>query len=419
MKRALSVAAVALCGMALSTARASALPTFAKAYGVQCSVCHTVPPQLNAYGRYVQRTGYAALERSLVNTVVPLTVAEEGTYDSGNTSQKWQAGNLAVHAAGYLAPDVTYHIHQWIQQNNQAGGLDTFQFAYSGLFKQNGHLFAGKLSALPVPGPFSNQSDIAPYAAAEMQVGEHMYQQDMMRWGAAFSYAHANLYLQAGWLGSAADLGGASDFSNNTDKTFEWIAAYADPNRPLEAGLYGSIGSWPLTEGGVDHYNTIAAYVQRDPGPHFLPGILALYQWGYDANPGIATGSGMGMGAAPSALARLFGFAGSTPIPIPISPMPMPSPSMIPMLPPAHSRTETFEVWEPVFWNRGIVALRQEMTNDSLGNVVNGGNIDFDIRPFRRFDYLHLYTEAALIQNSKPAWRGGIWFTAPMWPGKI
>ncbi len=359
--------------------RAQALPSFAKAYGVSCSVCHTVPPLLNAYGRYIQRTGYAALDRSLLDKGVPVNIAEEPMYDS-QASPRMQLGNLAIHIAGYIADGLTYHVHQWITQGNEPGGLDTFQIVYSKLFDGYGHLFVGKLSGLPVPGPFSNQSDIAPYASAEMMVGEHMYQQDMMRWGAAFSYVRSDLYVQAAWLGSNADWSGATDFSSDTDKTFEWIAAYADPGKPFEAGLYGSIGSYPLAEGGVDPYRTIGVYAQRDPGPHAVPGFFALYQWGYDANPGLA----MGMGG----------------------------PMM--MLPPAHSVTDTVELYEPIFNQRGIIGLRQEMTGDGLGNVTHGGDIDLSLQPLAKLDYLHLFLESGLQQNSTPAWRAGLWWVSPL-----
>lgn len=364
--------------------RAQALPSFAKAYGVQCSLCHTVPPQLNAYGRYIQRTAYSTLDRGLLKNVSPVNIAEEVNYDSQASFQphQLQPGNLAIHVAGFLSPEITYHVHQWIVQNDQPSGLDTFQIAYNGLFKGNGHLFVGKLSALPVPAPFSNQSDIAPYASAQLQVGEHMYQQNMMRWGTALSYVHADLFVQAGWLGSNADWSGAADFTNNTDKTFQWIAAYADPNRPLEAGVFGSIGSLPLTEGGVDHYSTTGLYVQRDSGPHYVPGVFVLYQWGYDANPGIPMTT---MGGPP-----------------------MP-------LPPANSTTETFEVYEPFFaCSCGTIGLRQETTNNGLGNVIRSGNLDLSLQPFPRYDYLHLYLEGALMQNTGPAWRGGVWWVAPL-----
>ncbi|MEO9169770.1 MAG: hypothetical protein ABI282_06490 [Candidatus Baltobacteraceae bacterium] len=51
--RRLGVAAAAVALGAAYTGSASAMPIFAKAYGIKCSVCHTIVPGLNAYGRYV------------------------------------------------------------------------------------------------------------------------------------------------------------------------------------------------------------------------------------------------------------------------------------------------------------------------------------------------------------------------------
>lgn len=377
------VAAVALgvlAAIALYSRPAQALPTFAKAYGVQCSACHTFPPQLNAYGRYIQRTGYAALSRDLVKSVAPVTLSEEPTLDTGTGSGRVEFGNTALHAAGFLSPDITYHVHQWLSQNGQPGGLDTMQVAYNDLFHGNAHLFVGKLSALPVPAPFSDQSDIAGYASAELQVGEHMYQADMMRWGASMSYVHANLFAQVGWLGSNADLNGATDFSSNNDKTVEWIAAYADPANPLEAGVYGSIGAFPLAEGGVDHYHSFAAYIERDPGPHYVPGVFASYQFGYDTNPGLNAMNGGIAAASPS----------------------------------AQSRAWTLEAYEPVWNGRALVGLRREFTDDGLGTIGQSGNINFDVMPFAKYDYLHLYFESALQQQRGPAWRSMLWWAVPL-----
>ncbi len=168
-------AVVGFLAAALPSLPAQALPAFSQAYGVPCTVCHSVPPQLNAYGRYIQRTGYAALSRDLLKEHTPLTFSAQPATDTSSGSGQIEP-DVAVHAAGYLSPDITFHIHQWIDQHRQPGGLDTFQFAYNALFKGYGHLFLGKLSNLPAPAPFSNQWTLAPYASAEMQVGEHMYQ---------------------------------------------------------------------------------------------------------------------------------------------------------------------------------------------------------------------------------------------------
>lgn len=379
MKR-LTVAALLLLGALFAPKPALALPTFAKAYGISCSVCHTIPPQLNSYGRYVQRTGYAALDRSLLKGKTPVTYESQPTVDTSTGSGHVEFGNIALHAAGYLSPDITYHIHQWLAQNGQVGDLDTMQVTYSRLFHGDGHLFAGKLSALPVPAPFSNTTDLGPFASAELQVGEHMYQFDMMRWGAELSYVRPTYFAQAAWFGSNAGLLGATDFSPGTDKTFQWIASYADSGRPLEAGLYGSVGSFPLAEGGVDRYHTIAAYVQRDPGPRYVPGLFATYQWGTDSNPGA-----IAMGGAMPAISGA-----------------------------AQSRALTAEMYEPLFESRAILGLRYEFTNDGLGTLNHSGDIDLAITPLTRYEYLRLFLESGLQQRSGPAWRGMLWWAIPV-----
>ena len=402
MTKALSITALTLCGAALLYAPASALPTFAQAYGVKCSVCHSTVPQLNAYGRYVQRTGYSALSRDLLKNYVPVTVSQEVTTDTSSGSGQIEPGNTAFHAAGYLSPDITYHIHQWLVDDGQPGGLDTMQLAYSNFFRNSSHFFVGKISALPVPGPFSNQSDLAPYQSAEMQVGEHMYQFDMMRWGAGYSYVQPKFYAEIAWQGSSLNWNGATQFTN-TDKTFQWIAAYASAGDPFETGAYGSIGSYPLSQGGFDNYDTIALYAQRDPGPHYVPGLFALYQWGYDANPG-----SVGMGGAGSMVAPLVAM---TPSPMPST---MPPPPPMTMLPPAHSRALTLELYEPLFKDIATVGLRHELTNDGLGNIVDTGDIDLYVTPFKRYDYIHLYFESALQQNAGPTWATKVWWAFPI-----
>jgi hypothetical protein len=44
--------------LALFSLRAQAVPSFARQTGLACNACHTVPPQLNAFGRYFKLHGY-------------------------------------------------------------------------------------------------------------------------------------------------------------------------------------------------------------------------------------------------------------------------------------------------------------------------------------------------------------------------
>lgn len=341
------------------------MPPFAQAYGANCIVCHTEVPALNSYGRYVQRSGYAVLDSKTLHRSLPFWLGFNPSYSSQNEGTKLQGGNVAVHAVG-LAGDFSYHIQQWIVQNNGPGGLDTAWFAYNGLFRHTGHLFVGKVET-PAPSPFSQWFDITPFASAEMTVGEHQYELDNNRWGSRLSYVHGSVDVEAAWLGSSGDLGGTSDFTNDTDKTFQWKVSHAIAERSsFEAGAFGSRGSFPLQEGGTDQYYSVAAYVQRDP-QRTVPGVFAIYQDTFDGDPGPGLGA-----AAGNAL--------------------------------------TFEVYQTLFNGNAVVSSRYEHTNDGLGNRLGSGNIDFEFHLAR---FIHVYTEEAFGQGGKPTFQYMLWWTTP------
>jgi len=383
-----AMAAAAAAFALFAGTQAQAMPTFAKAYGVSCSTCHTMVPALNAYGRYVQRTGYSSLNHDVIKTVAPVWIGEQVNGDStGGVSNivpthTSSFGNLAVHGAGYLAPDWTFHVQQWLLANDDGGGtLDTAWVTYNNLFHRDGHLFIGKYEA-PAPSPFSQFFDISAFSTPEITVGEHAYQLDGNRWGSKLAYVHGALDAEAGWLLSGNGMITASDFgtSPGTDKTFQWKLASAHPDQPLEIGAYGSNGSYIVSTGALDRYSSIAAYLQRDPQPDGIPGIFAIYQTAHDSNPGLdANGN---------------------------------------QLPAASSKAITAELYESLFNRDAVLGIRDEFSDDGLGNLTHAQNVDFAFNvPHMR--YLHAYVEAGLganstAPNSRPTWRWMLWWTTPL-----
>lgn len=372
----------------LAAAYAQAMPNFAKAYGVKCSTCHTMVPALNAYGRYVQRTGYASLNRDVVKTVVPVWFGEQidgdatGGVSNITPNYKNSLGNLALHGAGYLAPDWTFHVQQWLLQNDDGGGtLDTAWVTYNNLFHRDGHLFIGKYEA-PAPSPFSQFFDISAFVNPEITVGEHAYQLDGNRWGAKLAYVHGALDAEAGWLLSENGTIGASDFAATpgTDKTLQWKLASAHADQPLEIGAYGSSGSFIVSTGDVDRYSSIAAYLQRDPQPNGVPGVFAIYQTAHDSNPGLGANGNQ--------------------------------------LPAATSKAITAELYESFFNRSAVLGFRNEFTDDGLGTLAHAQNVDFAFN-VPHMPYLHGYLEAGFGANSTtpngaPAWRWLFWWTTPL-----
>jgi hypothetical protein len=285
VKRSVALTALVL-ACTPAPARLDAMPVFAEAYGYDCQKCHVQVPTLNSYGRSVQRSMYAVLDRQTLARGVPLWVGESASYDTQAPIEPHhvQFGNLAVHAVGFLDKNVPYHIQQWFSQNDHPGGLDTAWVSYDHVFGTAGHLAVGKQ---PPPGPsfFSQWSDFSPFAVPSITVGEHAQGLQNNRWGAKLGYAGPRFIADAGWFGSSADLSGATDFSPSNDKTFQWNAAYSPDERRLQVGTYGNVGTFPLAEGGLDRYSALALYAQLDPSERW-PGGLFIVQHGCDSNPG-------------------------------------------------------------------------------------------------------------------------------------
>jgi hypothetical protein len=361
-----------------------AMPTFAQAYGAKCSLCHTMVPLLNSYGRYVQRTGYAVLDRDVLTRALPLWVGENVNYDSsagrGTGLPHYAIGNFALHGAGYLAPDVTFHAQQWVVQGNQPGGIDTFWATYNNFLHRYGHLFVGKIEN-PAPSPYSQTMDIDGPSASGTVVGEHDWSATYgNRWGTKLAYVRKSFTAETGYLLSSGDLNGFTNFSSG-DKTLQWKLAYTPSNRPIEAGFFGSTGSIPVST-GTDMYHSDAAYVQMDPQSRGIPGLLAIYQVEQDGNPGLdASGA---------------------------------------MLSATSSRGASMELFEPFFHGGAVVSFRHDFNNDGNGTLSNGNavNIGFNVPGAR---YLHGYLESNLGGNSTfagasgaPTWKGMLWLTMPV-----
>jgi hypothetical protein len=356
---------------------AEAMPNFAQAYGIKCSECHIQIPALNAYGRYVQRTGYSGLNPHVVERESPVWVDYPVGYSQqAPSAASWDIGSLGLHADGAFgtpSSEWTYHVQQWIWQASQAGGLDTAWLAYNNFFNGSGHIFVGKLQ-VPAPSEFSQWLDVSGLTVnsqAEITIGEHTYELDANRWGYKFAYIRGSLDAEIAYVASSADLNGFNDYDWTQDKTLQYKLAFANRGNPLEFGYYGARGSWPSTEGGFDQYYTNGFYAQRDPVKG-VPGFLATYQMNHDSNPG--------MGALP-----------------------------------AGSNGVSYEIYDNI-GQRGLVSVGEQLTNDGLGNHTHIGNIDASYHVTR---FIVLYAEEALSVGQKPTWNGLIWFalpTGPLWP---
>src|SRR5664279_5142417 len=102
-----AAAGLLVAGLLAKPTASVAMPTFAQAYGVPCSACHTQVPLLNANGRYIQRTGYGSLDRQVLARSLPVWIDASTNYDSSAGTgvplgpgqpnvPKYEFGNLAI-----------------------------------------------------------------------------------------------------------------------------------------------------------------------------------------------------------------------------------------------------------------------------------------------------------------------------------
>jgi hypothetical protein len=357
---------------------AQAMPPFAQAYGESCEVCHSAVPALNAYGRYVQRTGYSSLDPATIHRAIPLWIGENPFLDSQDPvfPHKIQAGNFALHAVGYLGTNWTFHAQQWITQANQSGGTDTLWLTYNNLLHRDGHLFIGKLQA-PAPSPYNQWFELSGFAPPAITVGEHGYLIGGTRWGTKLSYTHDWLLAEAAYLGTDGNLNTATDFSDDTDKSVDWRLAYGRPDKPMEFGVFGTTGTLPISNGTFDHYNATSVYGEVD-SEGVLPGLFAVYQVGHDPNPG------PGLGAA-------------------------------------SSKAFSVDMYHPFFNQRVMLGLRQEYTDDGLGTTGHSSNADFEwlaVREVgdRNATGLIANAEAAMAPGVGPDWKYQLWYVTTVGP---
>jgi hypothetical protein len=295
-------------GLALRPEGASALPSFAQAYHVDCSACHSMVPALNAYGRYVQSTHFGALDPTVLKGSVPLVVRESISYRSTAGLSRLAPrdtvtyANLSFTMVGAISKYVTYRLEQSVYSNNISGGsLGHTWLSYNRLMNGSGHLIIGKFDP-PAPSAFSYWGDMSGFSSATIGAGQHSYNLGSQRWGAGFSYVPTDYAkhpyrAEIAWVGNSPSLLNASAFDasnpyapggKGSDRAFQYQLAWARPDNPVEVGVYGASGTYVLANGyrdPIDRYGAFGLYAQRDPDQHF-PGVIAFYQRTNDSNIG-------------------------------------------------------------------------------------------------------------------------------------
>ncbi len=409
---ALGIALMSVLVLCVGRERALATPVFAQAYGLSCTVCHTQMPVLNAFGRYIQRTGYAAMDRKTLSHAVPVFLFDLGTAYTHQGGQPPRfdritgPGNTTVlQANGFFGPDETYKVEQLLTAGGHAGVLDQVWIAYHKFLNHHAHLFVGKLAELNLD-EFSafvlgDVNDAGQSSVPDVAVGVHDYASDYDsgRWGTKFNYVEGKTVAEVAYLGNAtgsSSFGDAYDFSTTADKSVQWKLAYADPAKPYELGVFGESGSLGFSSPGlaaglhIDHYSVVAPYIQKDPRPG-SPGFRFEYAAARDTNPV---------------------YIPSTVTSVPLQPIGSTSSSWM-----------IGSVSQMILHDHGMLNLTYYHTNEALSEIGFTGRVQptgpatgagpglsYAFNPYTR-----LYTAFYLAQNERPTIALKMWFSPPSW----
>jgi hypothetical protein len=412
LRIAFGLAFIAALVISIGCRPAWATPVFAQAYGLSCTACHTQMPVLNAFGRYIQRTGYAAMNRKTLEHAVPAFVFDLGTGYTQRSGQPARLdritgpGNTTVFQAnGFLGPDETYKVEQLLAAGGRGGVLDQVWVAYHNFLDHHGHLFVGKLAEINLD-EFSafvlgDVNDAGQGSVPDVAVGVHDYALDYDggRWGTKFDYVAGKTDAEIAYFANATggnSFGDWYDFSKAADTSVQWKLAYADPAKPYELGVFGESGALGFTGSGlvpglhVDRYAVVAPYIQKDPRPG-SPGFRFEYAMATDSNPGFVTLSDASAALRP---------VGST-----------------------SSSWMIGSISQMVLHDHGMLNLTYYHTNDAIGELGFTGLIQrvgpttgagpgfsYAVNPYTR-----IYAAFSVAQNQRPTIALKMWLTPPLW----
>jgi mono/diheme cytochrome c family protein len=277
--------------------RVEAIPVLANGQGVSCSQCHSAPPNLNPYGRYIMVTNFSkvlnahAQMRENLSDPVSAIAAGNGTSAADPNISKFVLGLLQLNSAGYLGQDVTYYASVPIVDGGfPAAGVDQLWGAYNGFFHGNGSLQVGDFPT-PMFAPWLSQSmSLAGYALAAMPVGLNAVGIGDNRWGASYTQIGSNgLIANVAYMTNEGPLERAYDTNVNNSTSAavgeSWVASLQQMNlvSHFTGGVAAMAGTFPLPSGAQDSYNRALALASYSTSPDYS--LIAMSLIGHDSNP--------------------------------------------------------------------------------------------------------------------------------------
>jgi hypothetical protein len=175
---------------ASAAAPAQAIPIFAQRYHFKCGQCHSVLPELNAFGNYFRNHGYRLPLPEHGTTIFAIRYQMQYDKEPSQGAPRWTPGGILL-GSGNIGP-ITAYLHY----NFGAGGgpSATFLLFGAGYNQHTQTLYRGGLFELPLAqSPGQRLDDLQQYGYYGAHVGLNNLPLSSPRWGAMMERTFGNL----------------------------------------------------------------------------------------------------------------------------------------------------------------------------------------------------------------------------------
>jgi hypothetical protein len=186
----LTAAAFALFTIALLPAPARAIPIFAQRYHFRCGQCHSVLPELNAFGNYFRSHGYRLPLPEHGTTIFAIRYQMQYDKDPAPDSPRFSPGGIVL-GSGNIGP-ITAFLHYSLGAGG--GPAATYLFFLSAYDDNTQSLYRGGLYELPLAqSPGERLDDLQQYGYYGAHVGLNNLPLSSPRWGLQADRTFGNL----------------------------------------------------------------------------------------------------------------------------------------------------------------------------------------------------------------------------------
>lgn len=178
--RNVAAAVIGVVCASISVRPAQAIPIFAQRYGLTCGACHSVLPELNAFGNFFRDHGYRLPAPKHGTTVVALRYQMEYDKDAAPNTARFVPGGVLLSNAdlGRITAFLHYNLGA---QGGPAGTYLGYLSHYNAATQMQYRLGLFELPLVHSPG--QRLDDLAPYGYEQTHVGLNDLTLAQPRWG--------------------------------------------------------------------------------------------------------------------------------------------------------------------------------------------------------------------------------------------